>query len=225
MKSKIGNKGFGALEFVLTILIVLSVSAAGWLTYKHNHKSSNENKTTSSKTSSNSQTAVGAVPCPKQVTAKANSYNTDTSDSRVTCAFAYGQQQSKPLLIDNGSVTVVSALYAQQLGDTSWSGDAAIVNVVLKNTSSKTQNYDMNNFTLQLPDGGQRVFNTLFDSYEDSTVTLSKGGSAVETLTFVSISPNNAKAGQGELIYTPVIDNAKPVDTSIIFKTPYTYAD
>jgi hypothetical protein len=212
------HKGFTSVELAFSLVTVVIVIALGWLVYKDGNKKTPTNTDTTSSTSSQT---VSSSSCPSGDTTVADSYNKDSSDSRVTCALAYGQQMSNSLQIDNGVVAVVSALYATKLGSTAFNGgDAGVVNVLVKNVSSSDQTYDLKNFALQLPNGQQIHFNSVYGS-SSTTLSIASGGTAVKTLLFTSISPSAATAGQGELMYTSPT-TSKATDVIVLFKTPYT---
>jgi hypothetical protein len=173
-----------------------------------------------------SHTSVGTAPCPAGDTTKATADNTDVSDNRVTCALAYGQQQSnsEPILL--GNVEVISALYAKQLGATAYTnGETAFVNVAVKNVTDKNQTYHMSNFSLQLPNGQIVALSSLYGSTGGNNITVAKGGRVTQVLVFESINPTAAQAGSGKLVYTPLTSTGYPASVTVVFKSPYTYTD
>ncbi|HSW79417.1 MAG TPA: prepilin-type N-terminal cleavage/methylation domain-containing protein [Candidatus Saccharimonadales bacterium] len=223
--NKKNEKGFSAVELILVIVVVGLLVIIGWLVYKNSSDKSKTSKSTNTSNASQQQASVGNAPCSKEVTDKANSYNTDAADNRVTCALTYGQQQSDKLAIDNGDATVVSALYATQFGSTAFSqGEAGIANVVIHNSTTNNQMYDLNQFTLQLPGGEQKTLHAVYDS-SDTAVQVAADGHAVVTLLYIGINPSAAEAGNGKLVYTSQSNSTNSGNVSITFKKAYSYTN
>jgi hypothetical protein len=132
-------------------------------------------------------------------------YSQSGTSYSLNDGITYGKQSSpSSLAIMDGQVAVLSAFYAQEIADTSNSGEIAYIELTVANNTKNTQTYNLNDFSLQLPDG--TVLSNpaqYYANYTNATeVTLAAGGKSTQILTYTP-NGNDANKGNGYLIFNP----------------------
>lgn len=137
-------------------------------------------------------------------------------------ALTYGLQTPARtmLIVDNAKLTVNSALYAVNFGNTAYNGEGAILDMTISNTSPQQQSFDLRNLSLQLPNGTIEQSGSIYNAASSNPpiLTIAASGSSEVIFAFSPLNPN-VTAGSGYLRFTAP-GSTVPVMTPVTFKAP-----